>query len=172
MNLVKIKDFPNYSINEEGEIYSNHSGKLRLITPYKNQDGYLMVRLYSNKKRDCSVHCLVAETFIGPPPEGLVVHHIDGDKTNNKKQNLRYITHKENINIFWRDEASEEHIENNKAHCINLAKKRRVFNATDILTIKQLRSTGMTMAAIAAMFKVDYKAINRILNNESYKELG
>ena len=36
MNLVKIKDFPNYSINEEGEIYSNHSGKLRLITPYKN----------------------------------------------------------------------------------------------------------------------------------------
>lgn len=42
------------------------------------------------------VHCVVAEAFIGPRPEGLQVAHDDGDPSNNSAENLRYCTAKEN----------------------------------------------------------------------------
>ena len=41
---------------------------------------------------------MVAEYFIGPRPEGYVIDHIDGNYLNNKADNLRYVTQKENMN--------------------------------------------------------------------------
>jgi hypothetical protein len=41
-------------------------------------------------------HHLVAEQFIGARPDGLVIDHIDRDTLNNRVENLRYITQKEN----------------------------------------------------------------------------
>ena len=43
------------------------------------------------------VHRLVAETFIGPCPEGHEVAHLDGDRLNNTWPNLIYATRKENM---------------------------------------------------------------------------
>lgn len=43
-----------------------------------------------------AVHVWVAELFIGPRPEGLVVNHIDGNPTNNHVSNLEYVTPQEN----------------------------------------------------------------------------
>jgi hypothetical protein len=46
------------------------------------------------------VHRLVCEAFHGPAPEGMsVVIHIDEDATNNKPENLRWGTQKENLNM-------------------------------------------------------------------------
>ena len=42
------------------------------------------------------VHQLVAEAFLGPCPQGMEVCHNDGDRANNKLENLRYDTRKAN----------------------------------------------------------------------------
>lgn len=42
------------------------------------------------------VHQLVALAFIGPRPDGMEVAHIDGNPANNRKDNLRYATPREN----------------------------------------------------------------------------
>ena len=42
------------------------------------------------------VHHLVAEAFIGPRPEGHVIHHKDGNRSNNVAFNLEYATPQQN----------------------------------------------------------------------------
>ena len=72
----------------------------RVLKPNPNREGYLGVSLYSGGKatrRRRLIHQLVAEAFIGPRPEGFDVCHNDGDKTNNRADNLRYDTRSANI---------------------------------------------------------------------------
>ena len=47
---------------------------------------------------DCLIHRLVAEAFLPNPLGATDVDHIDGDKTNNRIENLRWVSHKENCN--------------------------------------------------------------------------
>ena len=50
--------------------------------------------------RNYKMHRLICEAFHGPQPEGKpVVIHIDEDATNNRPENLRWGTQKENLNM-------------------------------------------------------------------------
>lgn len=68
-----------------------HAG--RVLRPGRSSNGYLTVHLGG---KSVPVQWLVAEAFIGPRPEGLLVLHGDGDRQNNRPQNLRYGTSLEN----------------------------------------------------------------------------
>ena len=71
--------------------------EFREAKPGLNIWGYLQVNL-SETRKTVLVHRLVAEAFI-PNPLGLRdVDHIDGNKSNNRVENLRWVTHKENLN--------------------------------------------------------------------------
>ena len=58
--------------------------------------GYLSVTIPF--RGDCSIHRLVAETFIPNPENKPFVDHIDGNRANDRVENLRWVTHKENCN--------------------------------------------------------------------------
>ena len=60
--------------------------------------GYLGVRIYKNLKgKTFKIHRLVAQAFIPNPNNLLQVNHIDGDKENNRVDNLEWCTCEENM---------------------------------------------------------------------------
>lgn len=95
--------FPSYEICSDGRVRrhlrynnSNPDGSIR-ISPYGNH-GYMGVSICENAKAvRVLLHRLIAETFLGPCPDGYVVNHIDGDKTNNGIDNLEYVTPEQNV---------------------------------------------------------------------------
>lgn len=94
MSFVVCPSWPNYEINEYGEIRNKHG----IRKPYLTTTGYLyIVMRKKGLKKACAVHRLVAEAFIGNPPDGKnFVAHWDGNKTNNFYKNLRYANRSEN----------------------------------------------------------------------------
>jgi hypothetical protein len=66
------------------------------VSIYKSQR-YARVRLYKDgKSKDILVHRIVAETFIPNPENKPQVNHIDGNRTNNRVDNLEWCTQAEN----------------------------------------------------------------------------
>lgn len=71
-----------------------------VLSPGLQSNNYLGVWLCLNAKRISRlIHHLVAEAFIGPRPDKMDVDHIDGNKTNNKASNLRYLLISDNRNV-------------------------------------------------------------------------
>ena len=58
--------------------------------------GRLVLTREDGKRCNVMLHKAVLEAFGGPRPDGALVRHIDGDKTNNHIENLTWGTHKEN----------------------------------------------------------------------------
>ena len=93
-----IYGFPDYYVTSDGNIWSNKSHKLLIPTP--NSTGYLTVSLQANGKQFTKkLHRLVAEAFVpnDDPAHKTTVDHIDGDKTNNRADNLQWLSRAANI---------------------------------------------------------------------------
>lgn len=90
-----IKGFEDYLITNTGRVYSLKSKKY--LKPYKDKDGYVIVSLYKNGKSNKNkVHRLVAEAFIENSDNKPAVDHINRVRDDNRVQNLRWVTIKEN----------------------------------------------------------------------------
>lgn len=90
----EIDGFENYEVSTEGTVRNKKYN--RLLTPSPGAGGYLRVNLRKDKKSyQHYVHRLVASAFLEGEGE---VNHLDGDRTNNKVDNLEWTTHQENVN--------------------------------------------------------------------------
>lgn len=82
-----------YEVSSHGRIRKQTDKGWKQINPYVTTSGHLMVGLHKFKKRtQLMMHRIVAEAFIGPIPNKMLVHHKDTDKTNNRKDNLEIVT--------------------------------------------------------------------------------
>jgi hypothetical protein len=83
-----------YEISNTGQVRRIKSG--RILKPSVTK-GYLRLTLSNGPFRvNKNVHSLVAEAFIGEKPNGLIINHINGIKTDNRIENLEYVTYKHN----------------------------------------------------------------------------
>ena len=84
-----------YLVSDKGEVYSVINNT---FLKHQLHRGYHRVTLASKgKSRHASVHQLVARAFISNPENKLTVDHINGDKADNRVENLRWTTLLENV---------------------------------------------------------------------------
>jgi len=107
--LKEIEGFDGYYGHPDGNVYTNkiskrwnHKGEMYLLKPKKNKSGYLYYGLFyndgnKNKRAWFRAHRLIYQTFIGEIPKALEVDHIDGNRHNNSINNLRLVTHSQNM---------------------------------------------------------------------------
>ena len=100
---MEIKGYPNYLIFRNGSVLSkgcHANGKPpKFLKPMKNKNtAYMYVNLRDNPKRQMTkVHRLVAIHYIPNPENKPCVDHKNRIRDDNRIENLRWVTHKENM---------------------------------------------------------------------------
>lgn len=83
-----------YAVSDLGNVRNLDTGSI--LTGDTNTMGYKRVILYYGKKCRFFVHRLVALHFCDGYAPDLVVNHIDGNKQNNRADNLEWVTRSAN----------------------------------------------------------------------------
>jgi len=148
-----------YVISKCGMIVSLLREKPITLRPRPNNSGYMEVNLtLSEGSKMRTVHGIILETFVGRRPLGMQCNHIDGDKKNNKLENLEWVTPSEN----------QKHALRN-----GLMKPYRKLTEGDIREIIKMISTGLhTQGQVAKHFKVKQSTISCIVRANNEESIG
>lgn len=161
-NKREIPAYPGYYADTKGNIYSHRSGREKKLSQRIHRN-YYHVTVKNKKKSKIAVHRLILETFVGPREESQVCRHLNGDSLDNRIENLKWGTVKENV---------ADSIKHGTAVCLRhgeqaIASKLKL---EDILKIKWLYKFGYKQVALSRWFKVSQKHISDIINNKTWKK--
>lgn len=167
MELRRIKESPDYLVNECGQVYSLKTNKFLKLQLDGHGYYQINVSLGSREKRITKkVHRLVTFAFLGEPPEGKTdVNHIDGNPKNNHVSNLEWCNDSENLK---------------HAHRLGLKKTVKLFGEdsgaakiteSEVRKIREL-SNSLKIKEISILFsKISECQIRRIINRTSWSHI-
>lgn len=158
--LPNIKDL--YTINDNGEIFSDISGKMK--TRNKGNTEYQIINFMTQegKKKTYRVHRLVMMAFKPiKDMDKLEVNHIDGDKKNNALSNLEWCSSSENQKHAFQTGLQQPR----KGEKSNFSK----LTQADIDKIFELRNLGWLQKDIANQIGCTRSNISYILNHKTWQ---
>ena len=90
-----------YQVSNYGRVRSlnyKRNGTVKILKNNLMKTGYHRVNLYKGKRKQFTIHRLVADTFLSNPEHKEFIDHINTIKTDNRVENLRFVTMTENNN--------------------------------------------------------------------------
>lgn len=96
-----------YYVSTYGNVLSLKQKRPAILRPQNTGKGYYYVDLEGKQYK---IHRLVANAFLTNPDKKPVVHHRDGDKHNNRLDNLEYATYKENADYYQQERKKDAEI--------------------------------------------------------------
>lgn len=94
--MKNIKGFPRYAVRKDGTIINKKTGCV--MKGKTTKEGYKEVSLQSDEgQKSLLVHRLIAEAFCKRSAGTTEVNHINGVKSDNRAENLEWVTHGENL---------------------------------------------------------------------------
>lgn len=142
---------------------ANKRRKERILTKFpKDKDGYYRcsVQKIDGTWTSQPVHRLVAKAFLDNPSKKTIVNHIDSDRTNNKLENLEWVTTKENVIHSFKM--------GNRRVCKSIP-KNTILTDFQVGQINRLREL-YTVNQIAKLFNIEYQSLKNIIHKKKQCE--
>lgn len=174
MEIIPIKGYENlYEISEYGNVFAVErtvlSGKNNnCIRKYErkekpqrfDKDGYLRVSLCKEGVvKTISVHRLVCLNFNEGDPK-LTVNHKDGNKLNNHKSNLEFMTNVNNLKHAHRTGL-------NKGVKAKVGTENKKAKLND-QQVKNIRKSNLSSRKLGSIYKIHHSVIQGIKNGTRY----
>lgn len=163
------KDIPGYEgwyqVSDQGEVkrVGKSSGAIvgRVLKQKIRKLGYRGVTLSKNcQVHDFTVHKLVMLAFVGERPSGYEINHKNGISSDNRLENLEYVTPKEN-------QFHKNHVLGR--YCAGERSGASKLNRVGVFEIYRLRAEGLTIYQIAEQIKISPTQVARIARGELWK---
>jgi hypothetical protein len=138
---MEIQGYPNYLIYPDGRVSSSRFPD-RFLKPLRtrNKNPYYNYRLYHNKKyKHFQIHRLVALHYIPNPDNKPQVDHINRDTSDNRVENLRWVTISEN------QHNTKIRITNTSGHRNIRKRENRKYRFTKLINEKQYDKSFKTL---------------------------
>ncbi len=150
----------NYWVSTCGNVYNMQRGNL-LQGSSNRVTGYYVYKITINGiKKTRLIHRLVAETFIPNPENKKEVNHLDGNKYNNRLDNLEWATPSENQHHAFKLGLNHS---NRKTSGIKM-------NPELIFEIKKLHKEGVNLVQISKRYNVTRGCISDIIHGRTWKD--
>jgi hypothetical protein len=166
--LKEISWAPGYVVSDRGNVYRvvTRDGVPVLLHRklYLGNVGYYVVTLKGNfeKARPWYIHRLVAEAFLPHPEGNHEVRHLDGDRLNNRVENLAWGTRRENVQDTIR------HGRLRRGEDVANAK----LSEMDVQVVRYLLGRGASVYAVSLVFRVTDVVIRRIRDGQAWTHLA
>lgn len=158
--MKQIPNFPGYYATEDGRIWSSKTDKW--LKPFLTNQ-YFRIGLYKNgSKRKHFVHRLVLETFTGKCPNSMETCHNNGIKTDNRIENLRWDTRKNNQRDRIKHGTNVYPEGENNVHSKLTEQDVRMI-------IYMYRTKEFTQTEIAELYNINRANVSLIINRKRWK---
>lgn len=150
-----------YQVSNLGRIRRKDTYKV--LKPLKLTKGYRGVRLYYEvgKATTKKIHRLVATYFIDNPLNLPQVNHKDGDKNNNRVDNLEWCSNDYNMNHAIVNQLILKGEQRSFSKCTEKS----------LLLLQDLIDSGFTIKQLSIIYNVDKHVMGEIIKGNTYKHL-
>lgn len=170
-----VVGWPNYSVSSLGRVKSLrrqdsfgniHENEI-LLSLKPDSNGYIKVKLYKSNSdvgriKVFGVHQLVCLCFKTKKKAEVEIHHKDGDKSNNNRTNLRWVTRKKHLEITRMETAFGHGHSKGQLHPMSK------LNNDLVSKIRKDYSDGAKQKVLAETYRVSRMTIFRIIKNKSW----
>lgn len=135
--------------------------KEQTYTPQSHHTGYREIGLRHNGVRiRILLHRLIALAFVEGYEEGLCVNHINGIKTDNRAENLEWVSLARNTQHAWENGLVDVSGENQPMHKLT---------SRQVVYIRRLLNQGVSAHAISVIAGLSDVTIHNIKIGKSWK---
>lgn len=169
METRPIPDWPRYVCDREGNVFSlkAKSGAVRPMKARLSNSGYMFVHLRKpGKDGGQFVHRLVLRAWTGDSPDKPDVNHKNGDRLDNRLENLEWVTPKEN-------QQHSIHVLGNKLGKPHYGTANSSAKLTPemVRQMRDLYTSGVTSVRLGEMFGVSQPAAHAAVVGKTWRHV-